>query len=153
VIRFLSPEWVAAFNEAVAGVDIPAPSAGDALTVGDGQFATSVIASDGSGAPTAVTVDVSGGRISLTTGTDPGATATLRVRWGDAIAFLDGTWAPTPALAGARAQVRGDLSVLKATGVVLGAVRPHLGHLRAGTDYGGEPGAAASGHDTSEARE
>jgi hypothetical protein len=153
VIRFLSPQWVVAFNEAVAGVDIPAPSAGDALTVGDGEFATTVIVGDGPGDRTTVTVDVCGGRISLTTGDDPAATATLRVGWDDAASFLDGAWSPTAALAGARAQVRGDLSVLKATGVVLGAVRPHLGHLRAGTDYGGEPGAAASGHDTSEARE
>jgi hypothetical protein len=145
VIRFLSAAWVDAFNEAVAGVEIPAPSAADGLSVADGEFATSVIVDDGSGDGTALTVAVSGRRLRLTRGDDPGAAATLRVGVDDAISFLDGAWSPTESLAGARSQVRGDLSVLKATGVALEAVRPRLSHLREETDDGAEPRSTSPG--------
>jgi hypothetical protein len=57
-----------------------------------------------------------------------------RLGWADARAFLAGAWEPTTARRAHRAQVLGDLGVLIATVDVLGAVRPQLSALVAGTE-------------------
>jgi len=147
VPRFLSPAWIAAFGEAVAGVAVPGPSGDAGLAVRDGTFATGVIARDPSGVVHGVTLRVSGHRISLTGGASPDAAVTVRVGWDDAIDLMGGAWVPAPALRTGRAQVRGDLAVLRATGVALQAVQPHLTALSADTDYD------RRGHDTSQGRE
>jgi hypothetical protein len=71
----------------------------------------------------------------MSTGSRADAGATVRVPWSDAIAFLAGSWAPAPVLRTGRAQVRGDIAVLRATGLALEAVQPHLRALAQDTGY------------------
>ena len=134
--RFLSPEWLAAFDRAAALIDIPAPVADAGLATRDATFAVCVFARDRSGAISVpVTLRVGEGRISVTAGTAADAAVTIRVTGDDAVAFMAGGWVPTPALTSGRVQIRGDLAVLRATGLVLKAVRPHLGTLLEDTEY------------------
>jgi hypothetical protein len=131
----LSPPWIAAFNEAVAPIDLPAPAADAALSVRDGEFATCLMAREGSGDTVSVTLGVAHGRLAMAGGAGPDAAVTVRVGREEAVSFLAGAWAPTPALAAGRAQVRGDLPVLRATGEALATLQPHLVGLRAETEY------------------
>jgi hypothetical protein len=147
VLRFLSAEWVAAFDRAVADVAVPAASAADGLALGQGVFATSVLARAQSGETVAVTVTVADGRLTMTSGAAAEAAVTVRVPGAEAISFLAGSWSPATALRTGRAQVRGDVAVLKATGLALEAVQPQLRILGEGTDYSG------LGHDTSQGQE
>jgi hypothetical protein len=135
MVRFLSPEWIVAFDEAVAPVDLAPPAEDSALAVREGMFATCLIAHDDAGLTVSVTLEVRQGRMTMTSGATSEAAATLRVGWDDAVSFMAGAWAPTTALAAGRAQVRGDLSVLRATGIALQVVQPHLDGLRADTEY------------------
>ncbi len=134
MLRFLSPEWIAAFDEAALLVELPAPPADAGLSVRDGGFATAVIAGDGSATSVTVTVTVDGGRLAVTGGATAEAAVTVRVRWDDARSLLAGAWVPTTALAAGRAQIRGDLGVLRACGVALETLQPHLAGLWADTD-------------------
>jgi hypothetical protein len=132
VLRFLGPEWIAAFNEAALLVDLAAPPADAGLSVQDGGCATAIIAGDGSG--TSVTVTVGGGRLAITGGATPEAGVTVRVGWNDARCLLAGAWVPTAALAAGRAQIRGDLGVLRACGLALETLQPHLAGVWAETE-------------------
>jgi SCP-2 sterol transfer family len=147
VLRFLSAEWVAAFDQALADVDLPAVSADDGLAVGHGVFATSVMARAESGDTVAVTLTVADGRLTMSTGASADAGAAVRMPWSDAIAFMAGSWSPTTALSAGRAQVRGDVAVLEATSRALEAVQSRLRLLGEGTEYSG------LGHDTSQRQE
>ena len=135
MLRFLSPEWVAAFGEAVSPIEVPETGADAGLAVRHGEFATCVMARTESGDTVSVTLTVAGGRLTARAGAARDAAVTVRVGWNDAIAFMAGTWAPTTGLAGGRAQVRGDLCVLRATGLALEAVQPYLFALREDTGY------------------
>jgi hypothetical protein len=135
VVRFLSPEWIVAFDEAVAAVDLAPPAEDSALAVRDGMFATGLIARDEAGPTVSVTLEVRHGRMTMTGGSPSDAAVTLRVGWDDAVSFMAGDWAPTPALVAGRAQILGDLSVLRATGIALQILQPHLAGLRADTEY------------------
>jgi hypothetical protein len=132
--RFLSSEWVAAFDAGVRSVPIAAPAEDAGLGVLDGTYATALIARPASGTAVAVTVRVTDGHLTLTEGADADAGATVRATWEDAQGFLAGTWDPGPALAGGGAQVRGDLAVLRATGDVLRAVHHHVASLLSPSD-------------------
>ena len=147
VLRFLSAAWVAAFDDAVADVHLAAVSADDGLAVRDGVFATSVMAGTGSGETVAVTVTVADGRLTMRTGAATDAGATVRLPWRQAVAFMAGTWSPSTALPTGRAQVRGDVAVLEATGLALAAVQSHVRVLEENTEYPG------LGHDTSQGPE
>ncbi len=127
---------MAAFNEAVAPVDLP-PPADAALSVRDGEFALCLVARDESGDTVSVTLGVRHRRLAMTGGTVPDAAVTVRVGREDAVSFMAGAWAPTTALAAGRAQIRGDLPVLRATGDALEALQPHLAGLKAVTEYPG----------------
>jgi hypothetical protein len=133
---FLRPPWVAAFNAAVSDVDIAAPASDAGLSVSGGEFATGVTVGDGSGETVAVTLRVAGGLLTLTDGAADDADVTVRMGRDDAVAFLAGRWAPGPALTAGRSQIRGDLSALRATGLVLEAVQPRLSGLWADTETG-----------------
>lgn len=147
MLRFLSAEWVAAFDEAVAQAPLPARSDGDALAVRGGVFATSVVARAESGETVAVTVTVADGRLTMRTGATADAGATVRVPWTDAVAFMAGSWSPISALGAGRAQVRGDVAVLEATGLALAAVQSSVAVLGEDTEY------SPLGHDTSQGQE
>jgi hypothetical protein len=136
VFRFFSAPWVAAFDEAVAAVEIPGPTAHSGLSVGAGEFATCVMARTESGDPVTVTLRVVGGRLTLTEGGAPDVAVTVRVGWDDAMAFLAARWTLGPALTTGRSQVRGDLSALGAMAGALEAVQPCLSGLWAETENG-----------------
>jgi hypothetical protein len=125
-----------AFDQAVAAVDLAPPAEDSALAVRDGMFATCLIAHDGADLTVSVTLQVRDGRMTMTGRAPSDAAVTLRVSWDDAVSFMAGAWAPTAALADGRAQISGDLSVLRATGIALQVLQPHLDGLRADTEYG-----------------
>jgi hypothetical protein len=135
VVRFLSPEWIVAFDEAVAAVDLAPPAEDSALAVRQGMYATGLIAHDDGDRSVSVTLEISQGRMTMRAGATPEAAVTLRVGWAEAASFLAGAWSPTPALAAGRAQIRGDLSVLGATGIALQVLQPSLARLQADTEY------------------
>ena len=144
---YLSPAWVRAFNDALAGLDlsdaVTAAGAGS-LTVAGGTFRVAQVVTGGPdglagpGAPgpadsngstvrTVLTVD--GGRLTLVE--DPtGAIAsnvTVVLTYDDALAIARGSLHPADALAAGRVRVRGELSVLVAGQAVLNAAAAALG--------------------------
>jgi hypothetical protein len=139
VIRFLSPEWVDAFNRAVQDVELPPPGPAAGLATRDGAFTMGQVVTGGPEGEVRTTLRVQAGRLSMTwgdeagSGTDPDVT--VRLAWDDAVAMAAGELAPDEAIAAGRVRVRGDLSVLaEARGVLVG-VQPVLGGLRDRTEY------------------
>jgi hypothetical protein len=137
--RYLSPEWVRAFNDALAGLDLTdaiAAAGADSLTVAQGSFSVAQIVTE---APTDLrpsadaqlrtVLAVDGGR--MTFETDPAGSVTSNVTvvltYADAVAIARGTLSPADALAGGRIRVRGELSVLVAGQSVLNAASTALG--------------------------
>lgn len=133
--RFLSTQWVDAFNEAVADVELAPPGADGALAVRDGRFAMAQVVTGGPDGEVCTTLRVDAGRLSITGGAVPDADVTIRLDWADAVAMAAGELAPGEAIAAGRVRVRGDLSVLAEAQTVLAAVQAQLQDLRAGTEY------------------
>jgi hypothetical protein len=128
VARFLSPDWVTAFDEAAAAVVLDVPADGASLAVAGGAYATGLVALDGTNAGVGVTVLVAEQRLHLTHGVTGDAAVTVRLDENAARVFMAGAWSPA-SLADGGAQVRGDLSVLEATGAALRAVHPLVAAL------------------------
>jgi SCP-2 sterol transfer family len=152
---YLSPEWVQAFNDALAGLDLSeavAAAGAGSLTVAQGTFRVAQVVTGGpeglaapgataSGAPAGATgagsnsatvrtvLTVEGGRLSLVA--DPtGAietNVTIVLTYDDALAVARGALHPADALAAGRVRVRGELSVLVAGQAVLNAAAAALG--------------------------
>jgi SCP-2 sterol transfer family len=143
---YLSPEWVQAFNDALAGLDLSdavAAAGAGSLTVAQGTFRVAQVVTggpDGLAAPGAAAPDPNGstvrtvltveeGRLSLVE--DPaGAIAsnvTMVLTYDDALAMARGALQPSDALAAGRVRVRGELSVLVAGQAVLNAAAAALG--------------------------
>jgi len=135
VIRFLSPEWVDAFNQALADIPIAPPGAGAGLAVRDGRFTMGQIVTGGPDGDVDLLLDVHDGRVAMTPGAAGDGAVIIRLTWDDAIAMAAGTLAPGEAIAAGRVRVRGDLSVLAEAQAVLSMVQPHLEELRARTEY------------------
>ena len=138
--RFLTSEWVAAFNAALDGVVLPAPGPDAGLAASDGRY---VVAQEVRGTPDGDvrlvlrTVD---GALSLEVGplsadAAAGADVTIALDYEAAAALSSGTLSPAEALTGGRIRVRGDLSVLSAGQELLSAAREHTRALDAGTTY------------------
>lgn len=132
---FLSPEWVAAFNAAVAGAALPAPADDAPLATRDGLFSVTQVVTGGPAGDVATTLVVDGGAVSMRSGADEAAPVTVVLSWDDAVAMASGTLSATDALATGRIRVRGDLGVLVAGQAVLLALHPHLADLTASTTY------------------
>ena len=140
--RFYSPEWVEAFNKAVAGL---AGTEGAGTAGRDFRLAQIVrnappeVAGTGSGA-LRIVLEVEGARMVLRRGSaedeeaDP-ADVTVLVDYDDAVALSTGALDPPGALGAGRIRVRGDLSVLVSGQALLSAVAPRLAELRAATTY------------------
>lgn len=133
--RFLGPEWVDAFNEALADVVIAAPGPNAGLAVRDGRFTMCQVVTGGPDGDVQTTLRVVEGRVTMTAGASPDAAVTIRLTWADAVAMAAGELAPGEAIAAGRVRVRGDLSVLAEAQSVLGEVQPHLQTLRDDTRY------------------
>ncbi len=135
MIRFLSPEWVDAFNEALVDVVIAPPGPEAGLAVRDGRFSLAQVVSGGPGGDVQTTFEVHEGRATMTAGASGDASVTIRLTWDDAVAMAAGELSPADAIAAGRVRVRGDLSVLAEAQAVLGALAPHLQKLRDLTGY------------------
>jgi putative sterol carrier protein len=145
VTRFLSPEWIDAFNAALADVTVAPPGPEAGLAVRDGRFSMRQVVTGGPDGDVQATLRVVEGRVTMT-GAGPGGAAdaaadggepavTIRLSWDDAVSMAAGALAPAEAIAAGRVRVRGDLSVLAEAQAVLGAVQSHLQKLRDLTEY------------------
>ncbi len=130
MIRFLSTQWMAAFNEALLDVVIEPPGPDAGLAVRDGRFSMGQVVTGGPGGDVESTLQVIDGRVTMTGGGSSDAAVTIRLTWTDAVAMAAGELAPADAIAAGRVRVRGDLSVLAEAQAVLAAVQPQLQGLR-----------------------
>jgi hypothetical protein len=135
VIRFLSPEWVDAFNQAVASVEVARPGPGAGLAARDGRFSMCQVVTGGPDGDVRITLRVDDGRVAMAMGDDGDCEVTIRLGWTDAVAMAVGELAAAEAIAAGRIRVRGDLSVLTEAQQVLAAVSPQLADLRNHTGY------------------
>jgi len=143
VPRFYSAEWVAAFNEGVAGLDPSSVDTGASLVAAGGSFSVTQLIHGAPGPPgdpgsdLLATLSVGEGRVSLALGppeTGP-ADVTVSLSWADAAALARGELDAAGALAQGRVRVRGDLSLLVAAQGLLAAAAGRLGELQAATTY------------------
>lgn len=119
-----SAEWVAAFNDAVAGIDVPADASFRMLQLVDGPHG-----------PRRVGLAASEGRVQMTVDPpdEPAPQVTVSVSSEDAAALARGELDPARLLAAGRVKVRGDLSVLVRAQAVLVEAAGRLGPLSEGT--------------------
>jgi hypothetical protein len=139
VARYLSPEWVQAFDAALRALDLTdaVAAAGEgSLAAADGAFSVAqlvhgVPAELGLGAEVRVVLSVAEGRASLALddGGAPGteATATIALGYADALALALGRLDPADALSQGSVRVRGDLAALVAGQEVLAVAASRLG--------------------------
>jgi len=140
VPQFLSPEWVAAFDAALAGVTVPGPGDDAGLAAIDGRF---TVIQEVHGAPigdVTVALTVSDGTLHLwrpenhQAGADA-ADVTISLSYEDAVALSKGELVAAEALTAGRVRVRGDLSVLVASQQMLASAQPYVQALTADTTY------------------
>jgi hypothetical protein len=141
--RYLTPEWVQAFDRALAGLDLTeaiAAAGAASLTASLGAFAVAQVVTGVPGDADPADPDVGGdtvrtvltvgeGRVSLVSdpdGTLP-ANVTIVLAYPDALAMAAGELDPADALANGRVRVRGELAVLVAGQSVLAAAARQLG--------------------------
>jgi SCP-2 sterol transfer family len=143
VPRYLSPEWVQAFNAALADLDLReaiAAAGAESLTASGGTFRIAqIVTGSPEGPPAGGTVSpggtvstlltVEGGRIMLETAPagSPAADVTIVLSYDDAFAIARGALDPADALAAGRVRIRGELAVLVAGQTVLNAAAAALG--------------------------
>lgn len=133
--RFLSPEWVEAFNQAARHVELAEPGPGVAIAARAGTFAVCQTVLGGPEGDVAVTLQVTGGQVVMTPGPSDTAEVTVTVAWDDAVAMARGTLGVIDALTAGRIRVRGDLGVLLAGQSVLAGLQEHLGPLNERTSW------------------
>jgi hypothetical protein len=103
-VRFYSPEWVAAFNDAVAGMAVGPAAAFRLVQVVDaGPDGTISIV---------LHVDGHGVRMALDPAPDPAPDVTVSLGYDDAVALARGESSPALLLGTGRVKVRGDLGAL-----------------------------------------
>lgn len=107
-MRLYSPEWVAAFNEAVAGMD----AAGG--TGAEISFRMLQVVHGSPEGTLRVGLSAEGGTVRMVLGPpdEPEPEVTVSVDYEDAAALARGDTDPAQLLAAGRVKVRGDLSVL-----------------------------------------
>ncbi len=135
--RFLSPEWVASFSEALDGVSLPEPGEDAGLAASSGHFTVAQRVHDGPDGTVTVVLEVSGGTLGMRLGDEQDADpdVTISLSYDDAAALSRGDLATADALGQGRIRVRGDLSVLVECQRVLADARGYLADLSATTTY------------------
>ncbi len=136
--RFLSPDWVAAFDAALDGVTVEGPGDDAGLGALDGNFTVAQQVRGGPDGDLTVLLTVTDGALHLAlAGADPepAADVTVSLAYQDAADLSAGTLRPAEALTAGRIRVRGDLSVLVASQQMLAAAHPHVQALAADTTY------------------
>jgi hypothetical protein len=130
--RYLSPEWVQAFDAALAPLDlteaIGAAGAGS-LKASDGAFAVAHVVTGGPQGPVRLVLTVADGRARLALDPDEAlpVDVTIVLDHAEALAMARGALQPADALAAGRVRVRGDLAALVAGQSVLAAATAMLG--------------------------
>jgi SCP-2 sterol transfer family len=142
--RFLSDEWVAAFNAALDGAELSDRGDGSSVRAESGRFrveqdVSGVPDRPESAGPLRVVLAVDEGRVTLSTSVEEAETARADVivslSYQDAAALSRGELDPTEALGTGRVHVRGDLSVLVAGQAILSAAAARMVELQANTSY------------------
>ncbi|MGO9028154.1 MAG: SCP2 sterol-binding domain-containing protein [Acidimicrobiales bacterium] len=138
--RFLSPEWVAAFDAALDGVTVAGPGDDAGLAAIGGVF---TVVQEVRGAPEGdltVVLRVDAGALHLSLvrpddGEEIRGDVAISLSYEDAAALSRGELVAAEALTGGRVRVRGDLSVLVASQQMLASAQPHVESLAADTTY------------------
>jgi hypothetical protein len=136
--RFLSADWVAAFDAALEHVTVDGPGDDTGLAAADGTFSVAQQVRGGPDGDVTTVLQVADGRLHLTLvepPAEPDADVTVSLAYADAVELSRGTLAAAEALTEGRIRVRGDLSVLAAGQSVLAIAQPHLAGLSADTTY------------------
>jgi hypothetical protein len=129
--RYLSPEWVQSFDDALAALDLTeaiAAAGAGSLAAADGAFSVVQIVTEAT-SETHLVLTVAEGRAHLRLDPEHTATgtATIVLDHADARALALGALDPADALAEGRVRVRGDLAALVAGQEVLAAAAALLG--------------------------
>ena len=144
--RFLSVDWVAAFNQAVVGATLAVPGDGESVTAAGGTFSVAQLVRDvpGSGGTppgeVGTLLQVERGALELSL-FDPGAgppvapSVTISLAYADAAALSRGELDAAELLGTGRIRVRGDLSVLVVGQSLLAQAAGQLHGLQATTTY------------------
>ena len=141
--RYLSPEWVQAFDAALSALDLTeavATAGAVSLAAADGAFSVAqlvtgvpddvVVGAPGSpGGEVRTVLQVAGGRATLTLDSENtiAAGVTIVLGYADAQAMALGRLDPADALAAGSVRVRGDLAALVAAQSVLAVAAERLG--------------------------
>ncbi|MGH9046430.1 MAG: SCP2 sterol-binding domain-containing protein [Acidimicrobiales bacterium] len=142
--RFLTDEWVAAFNVALGEADLEALTATGSVRAESGHFSVEERVSgvpDRSEAagPLRVLLVVEDGKVSLSTAdADPEAEradVVMSLAYEDAAALSRGELDPTQALGSGKVHVRGDLSVLVTGQAILASASGRMAELQQHTSY------------------
>jgi len=139
VPAFYSPEWVAAFNAALADLAVAQPDGGPSLAAADGRFRVLQVVHDGpDGADVRVVLALADGRLTMAAVADDDperVNVTLSLSYDDAAALSRGELEPAALVGTGRVRVRGDLAVLVAGQALLASAAPQLAELQATTTY------------------
>lgn len=136
--RFYSEEWVTAFNQAVAGLDVEPEPPGVSLVADGGSFRVAQLVHGGPDGELVVALEVASGRLRMElapTTDDVRADVVVSLDYADAAAMARGQLEPASAVAEGRVRVRGDLAVLVAGQALLGRAAGLLAGLQAATTY------------------
>ena len=137
MVRFYSPEWIAAFNDAVSDLDSTTVDVGGSVSASTGRF-TMIQQVEGAPEGTlAVALSVADGHVSMheVQPGDPSPQVTVSLTYDDAVALSRGELDAARMLATGRVKVRGDLAVLVAAQAVLAAAAGRVADLAASTTY------------------
>jgi SCP-2 sterol transfer family len=135
---YLTPEWVQAFNAALAGLDLTdaiAAAGTDSVTASLGSFSVAQVVTDAPpgvvapGGSVRTVLTVHEGHITLVADPEENlpSNVTIVLTYTDAAAIARGELHPADALTAGRVRVRGELAVLVAGQAVLNAAASALG--------------------------
>jgi hypothetical protein len=141
--RFLTADWVSAFNAALEGAELTDPGTASSVRAESGHFrveqdVTGVPDRPASAGPLRVVLSVDDGAVTLSTPEEESgdrADVVVTLSYEDAAALSRGELDPTEALGTGRVHVRGDLSVLVAGQGILAAAAGRMAELQANTSY------------------
>jgi putative sterol carrier protein len=140
--RFLTQDWVEAFNLALADVRLPDPGPDAGLAAVDGRFTVAEEIRGGPDGDVRLVLRTGDGALALELlAIESGAgeaehdDVTIALDYADAVSLAQGALSPAEALTAGRIRVRGDLSVLAAGQELLQAARSHTRDLDAATTY------------------
>jgi len=138
VPRFLTATWVAGFNAALEGIELPPPGPHAGLAAADGHFTVAEEIRSAPDGDVRLLLKADDGTLTLALGSmnrDEPVDVTISLDYADAIALSTGDLSAASALTLGRIKVRGDLSVLAAAQDLLRAARGHTQVYEADTTY------------------